>query len=121
MTDTQIGWRGRPQFDRSTYDQLNEQTGGTGDEILAVVRQVLPVRKDAMLRAVVDGNGKELARLAHMAKSGSFSLGLLRLGSLCEMIERKVAAGQVELTEFAPAITGEFDAAIALLDAFAQE
>jgi HPt (histidine-containing phosphotransfer) domain-containing protein len=120
MTGEQIDWRGRPRFDHTVFEQLREHTDNVG-EILAVYRQVLPVRKAGLLQALADGDGPEMKRLAHMAKSGSSTLGLLRLASLCETIEKMVAAGAFATQDLARAITEEFDAAGALLSDIAGE
>jgi HPt (histidine-containing phosphotransfer) domain-containing protein len=116
MADGDADWRGKPVFDRACYDQLMEYAGDVG-EILAVFRQVLPERKAAMLLALANADLPRLKGLAHTAKSGAFTLGLLRLGALCETIEKTI----VIPGEMAAAIAEEFDAASALLAGFAEE
>jgi len=114
-------WRNQPRFLRQIYEQLDDHTGGAGPEIIAVYLQVLPERKEAMIEALVAGDFAALKRFAHMAKSGSLTLGLLRLGALCETIEKTLAAELPMPDEMASAIVEEFEAAGTLLAEFAKE
>jgi HPt (histidine-containing phosphotransfer) domain-containing protein len=120
MTNLQIDWRTKPRFDRALFDQLAEHTDDVG-EIVAVYRQVLPVRRARMLRALAEADWGEARRLAHMAKSGAAMLGLLRLAALCETIEKAAAAGELDGSGLAAAIAEEFDAAGALVAEFGGE
>jgi len=108
-------------FDRDIYDRLDEQTDGAAGEILALYLSLLPERKAEMMAAWSAGDWGELKRHAHKLKSGSFTLGLLRLGELCETIEHKIAAGHPLPTEMAAAIAEEFDAARALVAEIVRE
>ena len=114
-------WRNQPRFLRQIYEQLDDHTGGAGPEIIAVYLQVLPERKEAMIEALVAGDFAALKRFAHMAKSGSLTLGLLRLGALCETIEQTLAGYFPRPGEMASVIAEEFDAASALLQELAEE
>ncbi len=121
MPEPAAPWSQIPVFDRAAYDRINDETDGAGPEIVAVYCRVAPVRKAAMLRAVASGERDELARLAHAAKSGSRTIGLLRLAELCVMIERGLASQTLDMAAVGGALTNEFDAAIVILDQLRQE
>lgn len=115
MVSETADWRSKDLFDRALYDRLDEETGGAGLEIVATLLSVASARRDAMVAAATEGRTDELARVAHTAKSGARSLGLLRLAELCDGIERSPPADPAALAALAPVIQGEFDAAIAVM------
>jgi len=121
MGNETAGWRSKKVFDRALYDQLDEETGGAGLEIIATLLSVAPARRDAMLSAAAEGRSEELARVAHTAKSGARSLGLLRLAELCDGIERFPPTDPAELAALGPIIQSEFDAAIAVMTELGKE
>ena len=108
-------WRSKELFDRALYDRLDEETGGAGLEIVATLLSVATGRRDAMLAAAAEGRIGDLASVAHTAKSGARSLGLLRLAELCDSIERSPPTDPAILAELGPVIRSEFDAAIAVM------
>ena len=108
-------WRSKELFDRALYDRLDEETGGAGLEIVATLLSVASSRRDAMVAAAAEGRSDDLARVAHTAKSGARSLGLLRLAELCDGIERSPPKDPAELAALGPIIRTEFDAAIVVM------
>lgn len=120
MTNDAADWRAKEVFDRSLYDRLDEETGGAGPEIVATVLSVAVPRKLAMLEAAKAGNAADLARVAHTAKSGARSVGLLRLSALCDMIEHLPAGEPEDLAALCPDIEREFDRSIAVLQQLQQ-
>ena len=114
-------WRSKQLFDRALYDRLDEETGGAGLEIIGTLLSVAPQRRDAMLAAAAEGRSDDLARVAHTAKSGARSLGLLRLAEFCDGIERSPPKDPAELAALRPLIQSEFDAAIAVMTELRQE
>ncbi len=115
MTSQSADWRSKELFDRALYDQLDEETGGAGLEIIATLLSVAASRRDAMMAAAAEGRSADLARVAHTAKSGARSLGLLRLAELCDGIERSPPTDPGTLAALGPIIQNEFDAAIAVM------
>ena len=114
-------WSTQPRFDRKIYQTLDDQTDGAAGEIVAVYLQVMPDRHQAMLASLEKGDFSALRDIAHTMKSGSLTLGLLRLGALCETIEKTLAAELPMPDEMASAIVEEFEAAGTLLAEFAKE
>ena len=121
MTGDPAGWRSKEVFDRSLYDLLDEETGGAGPEIVATVLSVAGPRKLAMLEAARTGNAQDLSRVAHTAKSGARSVGLLRLSAFCDMIEHLPQGKPGDLAALCPDIEREFDQSIAVLQQLQQE
>jgi len=121
MGNGTVDWRSKELFDRALFDRLDEETGGAGLEIIATLLSVAPARRDAMLAAAADGRSDDLARVAHTAKSGARSLGLLRLAELCDGIERSPPTDPAELAALSPIIRSEFDAAIAVMTDLGKE
>jgi len=119
MTSGTAGWRAEEVFDRSLYDRLDEETGGAGPEIAATLLSVTEVRKRAMLDSAKAGNITELSRVAHTAKSGARSVGLMRLAALCDMIEH-LPPGSADLAALCSDIEREFAAADAALQGLQQ-
>jgi HPt (histidine-containing phosphotransfer) domain-containing protein len=68
-----------------------------------------------MLEAAKAGNADDLARVAHTAKSGARSVGLLRLFALCDMIEHLPPGDPQDLAALCPDIEREFDQSIEVL------
>jgi HPt (histidine-containing phosphotransfer) domain-containing protein len=110
-------WRSKEVFDRAVFDRLDEETGGAGLEIAAALLSVAPGRRDAMIAAAAEGRTADLAKVAHTAKSGARSLGLVRLSELCDAIEHAPPADAEGLAALAPVVRQEFDAAIAVIAA----
>jgi len=108
-------WRSKELFDRALFDRLDEETGGAGLEIIGTLLSVASSRRDAMIAAATEGRTEDLARVAHTAKSGARSLGLLRLAELCDGIERSPPTDPATLASLGPVIQSEFDAAIAVM------
>jgi len=121
MTDDDGEWRRQPAFDQSRYDLLDRETGGAAGAVLAVYGNALAPRRVGMLQAIAAGEVKELGRMAHTLKSGSLSLGLLRLGALCEMIERRAASGTLMLMGLDQILRATFDEATAAVEGLRQE
>ena len=115
MPNSAVDWRSKEVFDRALYQRLDEETGGAGLEIVATLLSVASSRKEALLEAARAGNGADLARLAHTAKSGARSLGLLRLAEFCDQIERQPAKDAETLAAMCPDIEHEFETAIAVM------
>ncbi len=116
MTGEAADWRISEVFDRSLYDRLDEETGGAGPEIVATVLSVAAPRKLAMLEAAKAGQADDLARIAHTAKSGARSVGLMRLSAFCDMVEHLAPTASEDLAALCPDIEREFDQAIAVLE-----
>lgn len=114
-------WRTKEVFNRALYDRLDEETGGAGLEIVATILSVATTRKLAMMEAAAAGNGADLSRVAHTAKSGARSVGLLRLSALCDMIEHLKPENPGDLAALVPDIEREFDDSIAILHKLQQE
>lgn len=108
-------WRSKELFDRGLYDRLDEETGGAGLEIVATLLSVAGARRDAMVAAASEARIDDLARVAHTAKSGARSLGLMRLAELCDSIERSPPTDPAILAALGPVLQSEFDAAIAVM------
>jgi HPt (histidine-containing phosphotransfer) domain-containing protein len=121
MASGTADWRNKELFDRALYDRLDEETGGAGLEIIATLLSVAPSRRDAMLAAATEGRTADLVRVAHTAKSGARSLGLLRLAELCDGIERWPPTDPGVMAALVPDIQNEFDAAIAVMHALGKE
>jgi HPt (histidine-containing phosphotransfer) domain-containing protein len=121
MAKDSAEWRTKEVFDRALYDRLDEETGGAGLEIVATILSVANARKLAMLEAAASDNRNDLSRVAHTAKSGSRSVGLLRLSALCDMIEHLQPAAPGDLAALCPDIEREFDESIAILQKLQQE
>lgn len=121
MTSDSAAWRTQELFDRSLYDRLDEETGGAGPEIVETVLSVAAPRKLAMLEAAKAGHADDLARIAHTAKSGARSVGLLRLFALCDMIEHFAPGKSGEIAALCPDIEREFDESIAVLQKLQRE
>ena len=82
---------------------------------------VSPGRKQAMMEAAAAGKAGDLSRVAHTAKSGARSVGLLRLSALCDMIEHLPEGDPKDLAALRPDIEREFDAADDVLKKLQQE
>ena len=121
MTSDAAEWRTKEVFNRALYDRLDEETGGAGLEIVATILSVATARKLAMLEAAATGNGADLSRVAHTAKSGARSVGLLRLSALCDMIEHLQPSEPGQLAALCPDIEREFDDSIAAMHKLQQE
>jgi HPt (histidine-containing phosphotransfer) domain-containing protein len=121
MVSETANWRSKELFDRALYERLDEETGGAGLEIIATLLSVAPARRDAMLAAAAEGRSDDLARVAHTAKSGARSLGLLRLAELCDSIERSPPSDPAILAALGPVLQSEFDAAIAVMTKLQEE
>lgn len=121
MTSDGADWRSKELFDRTLYDRLDEETGGAGPEIVATVLMVAEPRKFAMLEAAKAGHAADLSRVAHTAKSGSRSVGLLRLSALCDMIEHLPPGDPRDLAALCPDIEREFDLSIEILQQLQRE
>jgi len=121
MSEDSAEWRTKEVFNRALYDRLDEETGGAGLEIVATLLSVATARKLAMLEAAAAGKAEDLARVAHTAKSGARSVGLLRLSALCDMIEHLPPTAPGGLAKLCPDIEREFDDSIAALHQLQQE
>lgn len=121
MTADAAEWRSEKIFDRTLYERLDEETGGAGPEIVATVLSVATARKQAMIDAAAAGKADELARVAHTAKSGARSVGLLRLFALCDMIEHLPAGAPSDLAALCPDIERAFDQSIDILQKLERE
>jgi len=121
MTSDTADWRTKEVFDRALYDRLDEETGGAGLDIVDTLLSVADPRKHAMLEAARAGNAGELSRVAHAAKSGARSVGLLRLSALCDLIEHLPPGDPKDLLGFCPDIEREFDDAVVALQRLQQE
>ncbi len=116
-----VDWRSKELFDRALYERLDEETGGAGLEIAATLLSVAVSRRDALLEAARAGKGTDMTRIAHTAKSGARSLGLLRLAEFCDQIERHPPTDPAAMAAMCPDIEQEFDAAIAVMRALQEE
>ena len=121
MSEDSAEWRTKELFNRALYDRLDEETGGAGLEIVATLLSVATTRKLAMLEAAAAGKGDDLSRVAHTAKSGARSVGLLRLFALCDMIEHLPSGDPTQLAALCPDIEREFDDSIAALTQLQRE
>jgi HPt (histidine-containing phosphotransfer) domain-containing protein len=109
------------QFERTVYDRMNEETDGAALDIVAIYLEVAPSRRVEIARAAEERNFQELERLAHMVKSGARGVGLLRLGALCEAIERGASAKTIDCEAAKQDFLREYDAAIAILEQLGRE
>ena len=121
MTSEFVDWRSKELFDRDLYNRLDEETGGAGLEIVAALLSVAEARKEALLVAAKAGQTADMVRVAHTAKSGARSLGLMRLAEFCDQIERRPPTDAADMAAMCPDIDQEFDAAIAVMRALQQE
>jgi HPt (histidine-containing phosphotransfer) domain-containing protein len=104
-----MDWRQQPRFEPGRIDRLDREAGGVGRDAMALFLRLAAGRQAALQSALADGDSVQVARLAHMLKSGALALGLLRLGGLCEMIERE--ASSLEPGATARAVETELEAA----------
>lgn len=99
---------GQPMLDRGVLAQLEAQMGDDGPElireIVGIYLQNTPQLLEAMETALARDNPEDLTRAAHTLKSGSASLGALRLSEICKRIE--LAAKDAELDGLGAAIAG---------------
>ena len=116
-----VDWRSKELFDRGLYERLDEETGGAGLEIVATLLSVATSRKEALLEAAQAGRSADMVRVAHTAKSGARSLGLLRLAEFCDQIERYPPTDSAAMAAMCPDIEQEFDAAIAVMQSLQEE
>lgn len=114
-------WRDKELFDRALYERLDEETGGAGLEIAATLLSVAMSRRDALLEAARAGHGADMARIAHTAKSGARSVGLMRLAEFCDQIERHPPTDPAAMAAMCSDIEREFDAAISVMQSLQEE
>lgn len=121
MTSDDADWRSKEMFDRSIYERLDLETGGAGREIVATLLSVAEPRKLAMIDAAKAGRAADLARVAHTAKSGSRSVGLLRFSAFCARIEQLSSGDPQDLAALCPEIESEFDLSVEILQRLERE
>lgn len=109
-------------LDRAALDGLLEMTGGDEeflaemiDTFLADGQTLLAEMKTA---AAAAGDAAALRRAAHTLKSNSRTFGATALGDLCQEIEERAAAGNVDdAGELVGRVESDYPAVVAALSA----
>ena len=107
-------------LDRTALDELSEMTGGD-PEFLGELIDTFFADGSELLAAIgtaaSGGDAAGLRRAAHTLKSNARTFGAVALGEVCQTIEERAAAGDLDgVEELVARAQGEYPAVVAALD-----
>ena len=108
-------------LDRAALDELLEMTGGDPEFLAEMIDTFLadgPALLAEMQTAASSGDPAALRRAAHTLKSNGRTFGATALGDLCQEIEERAAAGNVDgIEERIGRVEAEYPAVVVALRA----
>lgn len=107
-------------LDRAAMDELAEMTGGD-PEFLGELIDTFFADGSELLAAIgtaaSGGDAAGLRRAAHTLKSNARTFGAMALGEVCQSIEERAAAGELEgVEELIARAQGEYPVVVAALE-----